>query len=300
MRQHARPIRLEQLSQSLLDGKLNTLPARSVVLTFDDGYSDNFLNAKPVLERFGIPASFFLVSGYMGREREFWWDELERILLQPGTLPDTLRLSVSGRNYRWKLGKASHYSEDSFRRHQGWRAWEDPPSPRHYLYSSLWKLLRPLTEGERQKALDELLGWANAKPVVRSTHRPLSLEEVVNLAQGELVEVGAHTVTHPALSALPVALQRDEIERSKTQLEEILLGRRVSSFAYPHGSFSAETVSLVREAGFDCACSSLIDLAERSTDLFQLPRVEVRDWDGKKFARRLSRWFWLSRWFDGC
>ena len=63
------------------------VPSAGVVVTFDDGYADNFHNAKPLLERYEIPATVFVTTGYLQDQREFWWDELERILLQPGTLP---------------------------------------------------------------------------------------------------------------------------------------------------------------------------------------------------------------------
>ena len=99
-------------------------------------------------------------------------------------------------------------------------------------------------------------------------------------------------MTHPALSALPSAFQRDEILQSKARLEEIL-SHPVTSFAYPHGDWSAETVEIVREAGFACACTTRADLVKLSTNLFRLPRVQPEDWDGDKFAK------WLSRWFDG-
>ena len=288
LRQYAHPIRLQQLSQALLD---NSLPRRLAVITFDDGYADNLHNAKPLLERYNVPATVFLVTGYIGGEREFWWDELDRLLLQPGTLPRVLRLSVNGSIHQWDLGEAANYSEDAARRYRNWRAQEDAPTtPRHSLYISLWKLLHPLSESERRKVLDELLAWAEAKPAVRPTHRPLSLEEVITLAQGNLIEVGAHTVTHPALTALPVTSQRTEILESKAQLEEIL-GRRVDSFSYPHGILSTETAGMVREAGFTYACSTYADLVARSADRVRLPRIPVQDWDKGKFARRLWWWF---------
>lgn len=291
LREHTHLISLRQLSQVLLDGNL---PNRSVVVTFDDGYADNLYNAKPALERYGIPATFFLTTGQIGQEREFWWDELERLLLQPDTLPKTLSLNINGTAYRWELGKAARYSEKFFWRRRGWRAYEAaPPSPRHSAYCSLWELLNPLSEGERRKVLGELRTWAGAGPAARPTHRPLLREEAVALAQGELIEVGAHTVTHPALSALPAASQRDEVQRSKAYLEEVLSGQ-VTSFAYPYGKqyhYTAETVSIVREAGFSCACSNFVGVAGQSTDPFQLPRVAVADQDGRRFARRLSRWF---------
>ena len=147
---------------------------------------------------------------------------------------------------------------------------------------------------ERRQVLDKLL-WCALTPSQRSapTQRPLPLKEAVALAQGELIEIGTHTVIHRALSAFPAASQRGEIVESKARLEEIL-SRPVTSFAYPYGrrsDYTAETVDIVREAGFACSCSNFAGLVERSTDPFQLPRVQVQDWDGDEFARRLSRWF---------
>lgn len=136
--------------------------------------------------------------------------------------------------------------------------------------------------------MDELLVWAGMELMTRPTHRTRSPDELVHLTR-RLVEVGAHTVAHPVLSTLPTVAQRDEIQRSRATLEEIL-GHPVTSFSYPHGSRTAETVAVVREAGFTCACSSIINVVRRGTDCFQSPRVEVRDWDGEVFAHQLKEW----------
>ena len=135
LRQHAVPLRLQQLSRALAKG---TLPGRSVVVTFDDGYADNLHNAKPLLERYEVPATVFLPSGFIGSENEFWWDELDRLLLQPGRLPKNLRLQINGKTRRWRLAEGARYSRAEFRRHRRWKAWEDAPTPRHFLYKSLW------------------------------------------------------------------------------------------------------------------------------------------------------------------
>jgi peptidoglycan/xylan/chitin deacetylase (PgdA/CDA1 family) len=285
LRQHAHPIRLQQLSRALLD---ENLPDRSVVVTFDDGYADNLYNAKPLLERYGIPATVFVITGYIGDEREFWWDELDRLFLRPGALPGKLDLNVNGSKYHWQLDQAGNYSEEAFRRR--WRRGEEACSSYQSLYDSLWKLLRRTAEDERQRVLHELRGWAGAEEAVRPSHRPLSLEEVVALGQGGLIEVGAHTVTHPALRKLSPDSQRDEILASKARLEEIL-NRPVTSFSYPYGNLSEQTVGIVREAGFSCACSTRADVVKLSTERFQLPRVEVQDCSREEFAGQLSRWF---------
>jgi peptidoglycan/xylan/chitin deacetylase (PgdA/CDA1 family) len=291
LRQYARPMQLRQLPQALADGHL---PRRSVVVTFDDGYADNLSLAKPLLERYEIPATVFLITGHIGQAREFWWDELERLLLQPGTLPEALALRINGRAYQWQLGEAAQYSAEEARHHQHWLAWgEGAPTPRHALYGALWKLLQRRPEGARRTVLDALLAWAGAEPVGRPTHRSLSLAETCSLAHGNLIEVGAHTVTHSALAALPVAAQRHEVERSKACLEEVL-GQAITSFSYPYGQrcdYTPATVAIVQQAGFACACSNFAGVVGRGTDRFQLPRVNVQDCDGETFARQLSSWF---------
>ena len=118
LRKSTYPIQLKQLTQAIEDRKLSS---RSVVITFDDGYADNLHNAKPLLEHCGIPATVFLTSGYIGHEREFWWDELERILLQSGKLPPTLHLCINGNNCQWELGEAAYYSKDRYQQHRSWQ-----------------------------------------------------------------------------------------------------------------------------------------------------------------------------------
>jgi peptidoglycan/xylan/chitin deacetylase (PgdA/CDA1 family) len=280
------PISLRELVQSHNEGNI---PDRAVVVTFDDGYADNLYNAKPLLEKYNIPATVFVPSGHIGSEREFWWDELERILLQPGRLPEVLTLNANGKTFKWELGEAANYREDECHRNCGWIInYKEYPSQRHSIYLSLLQLLQPLLEEKQYKVIDDLLTWAGTKPVRRQTHRTLSLEELLTFKQGELIEVGAHAVTHPFLSSLPESLQQDEILRSKTILEESI-GQQVRSFAYPYGNYTTETVAIVRETGFDCACSIIDDSFWRGSDLFQLPRVTVVDWDGEKFAKRLSQ-----------
>lgn len=295
VRRYGRPVSLRQLIRSLRNGER---PRRAVVVTFDDGYADNLHNAKPLLEQYEVPATVFITTGQTGSGREFWWDELERLLLQPGTLPEMLRLRVGGSIYQQDLGEAADYGEDAHARHRDWSCYTpeaDDPGPRQRLYRELHQLLRPLPYEERQAVLNDLRALAGADPAGRPTHHALSSDEVSRLAEGGLIEVGAHTVTHPVLSALPADAQRNEIRRSKIRLEEIL-NRPVTSFAYPFGGpcdYTAETAAAVREAGFDCACSTITGVVRRDTDFFQLPRVIVSDGDGESLAR-VIRWLKLE------
>jgi peptidoglycan/xylan/chitin deacetylase (PgdA/CDA1 family) len=282
------PVQLQQLKQAVQDRR--RLP-RSIVITFDDGYAGNYHNAKPLLEERDIPATIFVANGCIGQNREFWWDELERILLQPGTLPDRLTIELDRNVRHWELDGAVDYTQEEYQQHRGWDAdRQTPPTPRHVLYLSLHRLIRQLSGEQRHRAMEQLLAWSGASREARPDYRALSLTELRALGQSALIEIGAHTVSHPMLSARPVAEQQEEIERGKTELETMLM-RQVSSFSYPYGSYTAETVTAVRESGFDCACSTQVRGVWRGHDLYQLPRVEVKDWDGATFAKRLARWF---------
>lgn len=264
---------------------------RPIAVTFDDGYADNLQNAKPLLEHYDIPATVFVVSGCVDQEREFWWDELERVFLQPGTLPGTLHLTLNNNPYQWQLGDTVDYSDDTYRLNPFWRTQQrNEPNPRHTIFHALYKLLQPLCQSEQQKVLDELMVWSGVDSVCRPTHRSLSAAELLALSDGKLIEIGAHTATHPLLSSLPGALQQDEIEQSKARLEEIM-GIQLCSFSYPYGDYTEGTVGIVKNAGFTSACSTNEDSVWRRSDCFQLPRFAVQNWDGEQFERKLSRWF---------
>ena len=279
--------RLDHLAHALHQGKI---PRRSVVITFDDGYADNLTTAKPLLERFHIPATFFLSTGCIEGHREFWWDELERLILQPLILPDKLQLSIRGKLYEWDLDGDVTLNDDRMRKNISWRAWEEAPGIRHEIYYLLWQLLKPLKDNERQHLLDQMLQWVGTQSLIRSTHSLLRPEEISLLAQGDMIEVGAHSATHVSLPSHSLSYQRDEINGSKRYLEE-LLGNPLTSFSYPYGDYTPETMALVKDAGFSCACSSHAGGVLLNSDHFQLPRLQVTDWDGEEFEKQLLTWF---------
>jgi peptidoglycan/xylan/chitin deacetylase (PgdA/CDA1 family) len=240
IRRYGQPMRLLGLARATARRRL---PSRGVVVTFDDGYADTLSIAKPLLERYEIPATVFVIAGYLGRE--FWWDELIRI-------------------WRGDLGS------------DGYRA---------------YTRLERLPDDERRKELRRL---AASRPVAAkrlTKSRVLRVEELSDLTAGGLIELGAHSLSHPRLSSLPRPDQDQEIAGSKRRLEGIA-GHQVHAFAYPHGDYSEETAALVREAGYRCACTSSPDVCRAGTDPFALPRF----WPDQRGDGRFSRWL---RWWLG-
>jgi peptidoglycan/xylan/chitin deacetylase (PgdA/CDA1 family) len=287
LRQYASIIPLSALCDSIDRARL---PRRSFVVTFDDGYADNLLNAKPLLEKYDVPAMVFITAGYTGGDREFWWDELDRLFLLSDNLPDTLRLRINGKYYHWDI--ENDHQAGAGACHQNWRACQEDaePHPRHALYMAIWELMHQLPEHQRNQIRNELIEWTISTGKARSTHRPLSEEQLIELTGDGLIEAGCHTVTHPKLASLDQDSQRDEIVRSKKRLEEIL-DRPVKYFAYPYGQerdYTEETVRIVREEGFTCGCATSVGFVGRDADPFQLPRLQVPDIDGESFERLLT------------
>jgi peptidoglycan/xylan/chitin deacetylase (PgdA/CDA1 family) len=289
---HFHPISLQQLCSDLRNGRVTN---RGIVITFDDGYADNLFHAKPILERYGVPATVFTVSDWVDSQREFFWDDLARILLTTSELPDRLEIEINGKKQTWDFSDCSglKLAADSYASARMWDVeMADNPTPQHLAYRELVSTLRDSDETIREQLLRDLCEWAGITRKGRDDQRTFTIGELCALEDGGLMEVGAHTRTHARLSNLSANAQKQEIFDSKHRLEA-LLGHQIKSFSYPFGSrddYNKASIKLTKEADFACACSNFQGYVHRWSDPFQLPRFLVRDWDGEEFERRLAQW----------
>jgi peptidoglycan/xylan/chitin deacetylase (PgdA/CDA1 family) len=111
----------------------------------------------------------------------------------------------------------------------------------------------------------------------------------MSLARCPLFEIGAHTVNHPSLARISLEKQEEEILNSKQDLENKLT-RKITSFSYPHGSYSEGTVKIIERSKFYNACTVVSRPVTRDSDPFLLPRFSVSDWDGDEFESHLQGW----------
>ena len=281
-------VRPQSLEHVLRDGPLSN-PA--IVVTFDDGYADTLSTALPLLKQHGVPATVFLPTGCIATDREFWWDELERLLLTPGTLPSRLRMSIDGLVHDWEFERHV-YSDGDAASHREWRAWESAPTARHAAYREMWAVLSRTPPETRTVILDELFAATGLDRRARDTHRLLTKAETVELARDEQIQFGSHTVSHTAMSALDPDEQRAEVIASRRWLEDVRHGP-VVTFAYPYGQkehYTPQSMSIVKESGFVCACANFPGVVTGSTNAYELPRLQVHHWGRAEFARVLDHW----------
>lgn len=265
VRETCYPISLLDLVRALQG---QSLPRRAVAVTFDDNYTSNLTQAYPLLTSEQIPATVFVDTGSINGSC-FWWDELDRVLLLTAGLPDRLRLRLQEVEHEWPTARREE---------------------REQAHQTIRYLLRAATVDERERVIRDLTHWAQLEGTRGLDDRPMTSDELARLAQDGLVELGAHTITHPVLSALSTRAQFEEIVGSRQALEAIT-GCPVRTFAYPYGEasdFTQETTDIARASGFSAACTAIPGVVEPGDDIFQLRRCAVRNWDIGAFQQKLE------------
>ncbi len=270
-----RPLPLSEFVSNLVAG---TLSPDAVALTFDDGYVDNLINAKPRLAAAEVPATVFVTTGYTDSYEAFWWDELAKLILH-GNAPQLFTITICGESLQFDFGVESPACDSG----------NTSIASLHKRRTALWTLrqaLRPLLNDERRQIMNTLrstLTWPGRQ---KSLGRAMTSEELREIISDGLVTIGAHTVTHPMLSTLNTAACCSEITESKLSCET-LIEAPVTAFAYPYGDFDVKSREAVKAAGFTLACSVERGTVNTASDIFALPRIYVPNLDGEAFERCL-------------
>jgi len=235
--------RLERLWQSA------NLPENALIITFDDGYLDNYEVAFPILRRYRVPATFFLTTDYIGKRELFWWDRVYLWVTQ--TPKESLHLKVGSEFVAYKLGSAE---------------------VRRGVVRELLGLMKQVSDSERQGLLKQLAAECRvARCDTWNYQATMTWEQVQEMFRAGM-EFGAHTATHPILTKVEdVERLRLEIRESKRQIEAHI-GRKVNCFCYPVGlreAMDQRVREVLKEEGFCFATSAIhgVNMAGESDPL---------------------------------
>lgn len=287
IKKYSRPVLMREMSARL---QYFSLGRKYIAITFDDGYADNFHNAKPILEKHGVPATFYVTSGAVNSREEFWWDEIGRLTMEAGKLPEVFDMTIAGKRYCWRINCKE---EPRAMQHEPGTYLEKTELSKSQLHYAIWEIISPLSMEEKKGILTQIAAWAGQPRTARPDYLPMTSQELVSLANSSLFEIGAHTISHTKLSCLSYQKQETEISGSKHALEG-MIKRRITNFSYPHGDYSQETLEIVKRVGFDNACTVTAQPVKRGDNPHLLPRLMVLNWEKGQFEEKLQEWLGIS------
>ena len=249
------------LKEAIGHAAKGTLPARAACVTFDDGYADNAEVALPILESLGLPATFFVATGFLDGGRMFNDTVIEAVRAARRPLLDLDAIGIG----RVPVGNETE---------------------KRAAISTLLSAVKYLPIAVR---LERVARIAEAAEAELPPSPMMTAAQVKRIADAGM-EIGAHTVNHPILTQLDEVEAGTEIRDGKARLEA-LIERPVELFAYPNGrpgkDYDARHLKILAELGFTGAVSTAAGVATRSCDSFQIPRFTPWDRTPGRFVARL-------------
>lgn len=251
------PLPLPEALERMANG---TLPDRAVSITFDDGYADNYTQALPVLQKWGVPATIFVATKYLNGGA-MWNDKvIESVRAMAGKTLDLREIGLSTEIL------VSHENQST-------------------VAQDILTQIKHWDPRRREEAVENLFTLCGEP----ACDLMLSDEQLLKL-QAANIEIGGHTHSHPVLTAISDERAEQEIAEGKAHLEQ-LLGRPLRVFAYPNGRYEADYgdrhITMVESAGFIGAVNTEMGVASRRSDFFQLPRYTPWDASAFRFLVRL-------------
>lgn len=256
LRKNFNVIPLDALIGYLKDRK--NLPPRSIIITFDDGWRDNYIFAFPILKRYDLPATIFLSTDYIGTSKIFWFQAINFILRSR---------ALTSQKMTHILNKFEQISLEERKALVRSSALVDP-------FIEKLKRIKPDIQ---ERIVREMIKESDLRTNEIGKRRwMLDWEEIEKMGEKQ-ISFGSHACSHRILTHLNLADIKRELIQSKRAIEE-KTERPVNCFAYPNGDYSPKIRELVKEAGYLCGCA--VEGAggrQDEIDLFALPRIGIHE-----------------------
>lgn len=202
-------ISMHDLAAALADPR-----GRSVMITFDDGYRDNYERAYPVLKEYGLSATFFLTTGFLDKQIVPWWDEIAWMV----------------RNATVPLLPAGKWFDEPLQTDQ--KHWD-------YAIVRLLRLYKRLGGDRTENYLNDLGAALRTGRCPAEVGRELWMTwDMIREMKAGGMTFGGHTVNHPVLANLPAEEQDYEVGECRRRLVAEI-GEPIDAFSYPVGGKTA-------------------------------------------------------------
>lgn len=252
-------IGFEELSKCISSGR--SLPENSLIITFDDGYADNYEIAWEVLKRYELTATIFLAVSSVETSTLFWFDKLSYMMNK-----------FSGKSI--KIGE---------------HVFKPKNDNREMVRESVMALFSSVSEQERLGLFAEMERQCNIRvqPEDSTLPKPLSWKQIDEMSKGGM-EFGSHTMSHPFLENLSEEEIMYELRESKLVIERSI-NKEVKAVAYPSGSYDRRVLYCAKKCGYQFGVSYENNVREFDRDrTFEIPRIHVEtDVDYSQFQANL-------------
>jgi peptidoglycan/xylan/chitin deacetylase (PgdA/CDA1 family) len=277
------------LSQFLEQRQGQVFKKNTVCLTFDDGYADNYYEARPLLIKYDCPATFFISSELVDTNEWFWWDELALLILTSAKLPAQLTLRFPNEIFHYHI---DHQELTGAERIQirDWSYPQPPSSQRCALYLAIWERLQPLQLSEIQIVLQQIRDWLAYSPTLDKANSPMTSLQLESLFNCSLFSAGIHTASHPLMAHQSEETQKIEIQKCAAFLKPYSKGKSLP-IAYPYGNYNAETLSIVAGMDISAGFTTSPSLVGAGSNAFTLGRFQAKDCGTAEFYAKLQTWF---------
>ena len=229
-------------------------PEPFVVFTFDDGFKDNLEHAYPVFKKHHVPFTIYITTDFPEHKAILWWNHLETLVLAHSSL------GISLNDHQHSFTCESNEDKNA-------------------TFKAIAGLIKTGSFSELNERLTQIFHPYDIDPFSGIEHLALSWDEILDLHSTEEAIIGAHTVTHPALSTLPDDLAFQEMRRSKQLIEEKLVSP-VKHFAFPFGGpteIGPREIQFAEKIGFETAVTTFSSNVHKAHHSFpySLPRIAV-------------------------
>jgi len=244
------------------------LPTNPIVITFDDGFKNNYITAYPVLKKYNCKATFFIIGNSQVADGIVWLHLLYRVL-------DTL----SGKKFNVTIDDLINFKIDKF----------DDESKINVAHQ-LKKVLGRLPFEKKINTL-QIICMQNKIDFnqIKNSDIYMTTDEIKDVCHsGNLL--GSHSMSHDNLTFLPVSLQKEEIFQSKKIIQKICNNYFIP-FSYPYGtknSFDNEIKTSLKKNLFSCGVTTIEGLNGKNTDLYELKRIEIGNFKKIEFIVHMS------------
>lgn len=264
--QHYQVVSLEQVRDFIYSDI--ALPDKPLLITFDDGYLDNFQYAYPILSEFGFAAVIFIITGRMTDSGPLWWDELA---------------------YYFHYTKLNQADLPWI----GLRSWQDNDSKMDVMFELL-TAIKLLSESEKHRLLKEVPNALEVAELKTEEHRLFMNWDQVRELYSKGIRCEPHTVTHPIMSRIDHEQAQRELAQSRQDIID-QAGYEPIAFAYPNGmpgDFSSDTIELLKETHYQLAFTlspGPMPLEELKAHPYEIKRMFLGYWDSREvFAAKLA------------